>query len=356
MTRIVVAGHLCLDLTPGLGGTEAIDPGQLHEIGPLTVRLGGSVGNTGGDLAALGLPVDIVASVGDDEVGGLLLGMVRARPLMTPVLRRIHGSDTSYSIVFETPRSDRTFWHHVGTNAEFDGTELDGIPAPDLVHVGYPSLLPALVAAGGAPMQAMLSRARRSGATTSVDLAVVDHDSPEGSLDWEAILRGSMHEVDIITPSVDDLASALPDITGAAGHDEAGVERLAELLVDWGAAVVAVTAGTVGMFVRTAGRERLRYAGRGFADAQAWVDVREWVRPYRVQSVRTTTGAGDAATAGLLYGVVSGLSPRRSASLAMACAAAVVSGRRPTVEVVADIDPDLDLVGVRAGDGPLPTQ
>jgi sugar/nucleoside kinase (ribokinase family) len=101
------------------------------------------------------------------------------------------------------------------------------------------------------------------------------------------------------------------------------------------------------VFLRGAGHARLRDAGRGFADAQSWADVRGWVRPYPVERLATTTGAGDAATAGMLYGIVTGMSPGRSGSLAMACSAAVVSGRRPAPDVVASIDSDLAGLPVR---------
>ena len=341
LARVAVAGHLCLDLTPGLNGGERIDPGHLLEVGPLSVRLGGSVANTGGDLVDLGLPVDVVATVGDDDLGLLLRRMVEERTGMTPRLRRVSGTASSYSLVFEAPGLDRTFWHHVGSNAQFDGSEVELSDELDLVHLGYPNLLPALLVDSAAPMREMLARLRAAGVTTSLDLAVVDPGSPTGALDWERILRLTMREVDVVTPSVDDLISALPGHAGPADHDDASVERLAEMLVDWGAGVVAVSAGARGIFLRTAGPARLRAGGRAFVDPDAWADVRDWMEPYPVTRVATTTGAGDAATAGLLCGLLVGLSPRRSGSLAMACAAAVVSGRRPTPDVLATIDQSL---------------
>lgn len=100
LARVAVAGHLCLDLTPELTGGERLDPGHLLEVGPLSVRLGGSVANTGGDLVDLGLPVDVVATVGDDDLGVLLLQMLGQRPGMTPRLRQVRGSASSYSLVF----------------------------------------------------------------------------------------------------------------------------------------------------------------------------------------------------------------------------------------------------------------
>ncbi len=341
MARVAVTGHLCLDLTPELTGGERIDPGHLFEAGPLSVRLGGSVANTGGTMVDLGLPVDVVATVGDDDLGALLRRMVEERTGMTPRLRHVRASTSSYSLVFEAPGLDRTFWHHVGSNAFFDGSEVELSDELDLVHLGYPSLLPALVADGAAPMRRMLARLRSAGVTTSLDLAVVDPRSPTGALDWEKILRLTMSEVDVVTPSIDDLISALPQHAGPEDHDDASVERLAETLLDWGAGVVAISAGVRGVFFCTADIARLRAAGQAFVDPDAWADVRGWTRSYPVTRLATTTGAGDAATAGLLCGLLTGLSPQRSGSLAMACAAAVVSGRKPTPDVLAKIDHSL---------------
>jgi sugar/nucleoside kinase (ribokinase family) len=345
LPRVAVAGHLCLDLTPGITGGERIDPGHLMEVGALSVRLGGSVANTGGDLVDLGVPVDVVAAVGDDDLAVLLRRMVEERTGMTPLLRTVRGSASSYSLVFEAPGMDRTFWHHVGSNAFFDGNEVELSDEVDLVHLGYPNLLPALVSDGAAPMRELLGRLRGAGVTTSVDLAVVDPRSPTGALDWEAILRLTMSEVDVVTPSIDDLVSALTEHAGPTDDDDASVERLAEMLLGWGAAVVAVSAGARGVFLCTADSARMRAGGRAFVDPDAWVDVREWIEPYPLTRVATTTGAGDAATAGLLCGLLMGLPPRRSGSLAMACAAAVVSGRRPTWDVLATVDPSLAAVG-----------
>lgn len=345
MGRVVVTGHLCLDLTPSLAGGEVIDPGHLFEVGPLSVRLGGSVANTGGVLVDLGIPVNVVATVGDDALGGLLRRLVGERTGMTPRLREVRGVASSYSLVFEAPGVDRTFWHHVGSNASFDGSEIQVDDGLDLVHLGYPNLLPALLTDGAVPLRDLLGRLHRAGVTTSLDLAVLDPRSPTGALEWTQILRSTLGLVDVLTPSIDDLRSALPDHAGTADDQDAAVERLAETLLEWGAGVVAISAGPRGVHLRTADAARLRAAGRAFADPDGWADVREWIQPYAVRRLATTTGAGDAASAGLLCGLLTGLPPERSGALAMACAAAVVSGRTPTPTVVATIDHSLAPVG-----------
>ena len=53
MRSVVVAGHVCVDFIPEIPSGAATEPGELLEVGPLTVAAGGCVANTGGDLAAL---------------------------------------------------------------------------------------------------------------------------------------------------------------------------------------------------------------------------------------------------------------------------------------------------------------
>jgi sugar/nucleoside kinase (ribokinase family) len=75
--------------------------------------------------------------------------------------------------------------------------------------------------------------------------------------------------------------------------------------------------------------------------AETWADIALRAPAITVDSVRTTNGAGDASTAGILYGISRGLAPDRTLRLASACSAAVVSGRTTTADAIADIAADL---------------
>jgi sugar/nucleoside kinase (ribokinase family) len=338
MHRIAIAGHICVDLRPQLGANAGLDPGKLIEVGPVAITLGGAVGNTGADLVALEAPVSVSTCIGDDELGRLVLAELAADPLMTSNLHVVAGLSTSYSLVLEPAGSDRTFWHHVGANAAFTGLAEDA-NGSDLFHLGYPPLLPGLLTDGGAPLHQLLARVRAAGATTSVDLAVVDRESPGADFDWELILSRMCSETDVISPSLDDLTSALA-ITEPYSHGL--VERLADQLLAWGVAVVALSAGERGLYVKTAHRARLRRAGRALAPyADDWAHRMIRVPPVWVQAPVTTNGAGDASTAGLLFGIASGAGPDGAARLAAACSAALVSGRTTTRPALLALSPDL---------------
>ncbi|MGN6125218.1 MAG: PfkB family carbohydrate kinase [Humibacter sp.] len=275
---ILLAGHLCVDLVPRTH-RFVVEPGGLSEIGPLSLRLGGSVANTGIALTALGHDVAIAARVGDDELG-LLASRLVARsglagePIVTP------GQGTSYSLVVEPDGADRAFLHHSGANAAFDGDEAH-VDGADIVHVGYPSLLPALIADGGAGLLTLLERARTAGAVTSLDLAVVDASS---GVDWYDLLGRAMPLVDIASPSVDDLRSALHEPTATP-------DQLVELLLGWGAGVAAVSDGPRGLTLGAADADRLSTSGTTLAGPAARPHTPEdWIAS--VTTVRGEPRAG----------------------------------------------------------------
>ena len=68
------------------------------------------------------------------------------------------------------------------------------------------------------------------------------------------------------------------------------------------------------------------------------------VPPVWVKTPVTTNGAGDASTAGLLYGIAAGAGPEGAARLAAACSAALVSGRATTRDTVLGLVPELALL------------
>jgi sugar/nucleoside kinase (ribokinase family) len=161
----------------------------------------------------------------------------------------------------------------------------------------------------------LFGRARAAGITTSLDLAVLDPASPAARLDWPALLRRVLPLVDILSPSVEDVRTTF---RGAAPGPDG--------LLDMGVAVVMLTDGPDGLALRTGSAARLGAAGVVLAGREAaWADQRHFLVPPRVP-VHTTVGAGDAATAGLLHGLLAGHGPRESLELAARTAAARVRG------------------------------
>lgn len=323
---VVVAGHLCVDLIPDLPPAGlAAEPGALVEVGPLTMRPGGSVFNTGWALATLGVATTAIAHIGDDPLGRYVQTELEASGI-TPRLQRRPAEATPYSIVIESATRDRAFLHHTGAAASFRGDSVGEVTAP-LFHLGYPPMLPALVADNGWEMAALLKRIHDTGATTSMDLAVVDAASPVSRLDWAAILTLSLPYTDAISPSIDDLVS----IGLATGSSTADVERATRWLLDHGAAVAMVSAGRSGAFLAAASRERLHAAGRVVVpNADTWHATELWIDTPHVTHPVSTNGAGDTLTAGLLYGLLQQWNPAQTGHFAARLAGARIQGQHLT--------------------------
>ena len=338
MHAIAVAGHLCLDLTPRLPGVVNMEPGALTDVGALKVELGGSVANTGGALTHLGVDVTPYATVGDDELAELLLTKLGNEGFTSPQLSVSAGRGTSYSLVVEQPGVDRVFWHHTGANDDFDGASVDVDHFP-LLHVGYPPLLPGLVVDGGTKLRELFARAKANGVTTSLDLAVVDRHSTVGQLDWDEIYSSVFAHCDIATPSFDDLTSAwgIDD-----GYSPQLVDQLADRMLGEGVAIAAISAGEHGLHLRTASRERLAAGGPVLQGlGSEWADRSLTLAPRPVDQPVTTTGTGDASTAGLLFGLLQSASPEQAADLAVTCAALVMAGKHPSPANVSSLSASL---------------
>jgi sugar/nucleoside kinase (ribokinase family) len=354
MKPVVVAGHVCLDLTPAWNVEPAIDAGRLIGVGPLAMSPGGCVGNTGLALVALGVATHLAASVGSDELGRILVERLALSGADTVGIARLGGRATSYSIVVDFAGRDRTFWHHVGANATFDGSGVverleaaraasaaagsgrgmggvvtdpaaavtDSAGAPEVIlHLGYPMLLPALHADVGAALTRLVEAARSRGALVSLDMAEVDPSSDARGVDWEGLLTRTLPAVDVIKASVDDLAAMMPGRRGLAPAEWAA------LLVELGAAAGLVTAGPEGLYLRTGPEARIRTAAHSLRAAAAdWSNREIWV-PTLATRVLVTTAAGDVAAAGFLAGLSAGQGPAECALLAAASAAARISGR-----------------------------
>lgn len=315
-------GHICADLRPKLAGGERIVPGAIAEVGPLDIRPGGCVANTGGNLAALGAPVFLSADLGDDELGTSMLSSLRQLGADCGDIRQVAGQTTSYSLVFEPPGADRCFWHHVGANGSFDGKRVD-VGGADLVHLGYPPLLPLTYVDGGARLEDFMVRVREAGATTSLDLSTVGPGSPAARVDWARLLQRTLPLVDVFSPSVDDLVSALGIKRPVSVRE---VRELGVRTLQLGPAVVLLTNGALGMHLFTAGTDRLSRAGSCLMDlAGPWAD-RDFYLPAAARAAVLTTGAGDAATAGLLYGILSQSTAEEAATIAAWAAAFKVRG------------------------------
>lgn len=353
---IIVSGHLCLDLIPDLSGVcrgDMASPGRLTESGPIGVSTGGTVSNTGLALHRLGARVGLMASVGDDLLGKLTVDFLRTRhPDLTKLISTQSGQSSSYSVVLAPLGSDRSFLHYPGTNASFSAEHIDYLAARSakIFHLGYPPLMPRLIADDGRELLSIYAQMKEMGLTTSMDMVVPDPNGASGKADWSSILERVLPQVDVFLPSIDEalfmLRRADYDRWNDRVLDRVDADYLYDLageLLDLGVVVAGFKLGAMGLFVRTADATSCRRLAKTGIDPNQWSEVTHWQPAYDV-TVAGTTGAGDAAYAGFLAAMLQGLPPSdclKWASAVGACnveAVDATSGVRTWEETARRID------------------
>jgi sugar/nucleoside kinase (ribokinase family) len=340
--RVVVAGHICLDMIPAFEVetttlAHLLTPGNLIKTGPLTTATGGSVSNTGLALHRLGVPCKLMGKVGDDLVGRAIVDIVRAvGPELAEGMIVEKGHPSSYTVVINPPGVDRIFLHCPGANDTFGADDVDygQLSGPRLFHFGYPPLMRRMFIDGGVELSTLLSRAKERGITTSLDMARPDPASEAGKADWPQILARALPHVDVFLPSFDETLFMLdrPRFDRMVGDSEssdfnasadaAALRQLADQLLAMGAVIVALKLGTQGLYLRTS-PDPAKIAAIGPcapADPAAWAD-RELLAPCFEVTVAGTTGSGDCTIAGFLTGLLEGLSPEHVMTSAVAVGA-----------------------------------
>jgi sugar/nucleoside kinase (ribokinase family) len=285
MKRVLVAGHICLDIIPKLDRFDGFIPGSLVEVGSATLSTGGAVSNVGRALDRLGVPTTMVGLVGNDLFGQNITALLG--PLASGFQVR-NDVSTSYSIVLNPPGQDRMFLHFPGANAEFSSQTVtdEALRLADHLHFGYPPLMRSMIERDGEELTDLFRRARAAGLSTSLDLSVPDTESLAGQVDWTRILSGVLPHVDDFMPSQDDLSTMFGTRTPAESATKAH---------ELGATRVVLKCGEEGVLL---------------SDTNGAL----WRRCFPVQVVGAT-GAGDATIAGYLYGRHQGLSPQESVRL-----------------------------------------
>jgi len=337
----VVAGHICLDVLPSLDQVprEQFDkmflPGRLTQIGPVTLSTGGPVSNTGLSLHKLGIATQLMGKVGDDLFGQAVRQIVAGYdPQLAAGMVVDKSVDTSYTIVLSPDFMDRVFLHHSGANDTFteDDVRYDLLSGVSLFHFGYPPIMRSMFVDEGAHLAELYRRARATGVTTSMDMAVPDPTSAAGKADWRRILGGTLPNVDVFLPSIDEmlfmvrrktydeLVAAAPDGDFLPLLTPALLSDLSQELIDMGARVVGLKLGHRGFYVHTADAAMLRDMGRACpGDLAAWADQELWT-PCLMANFVGAAGSGDATIAGFLAALL------RDLPLAEAVTSAVAVG------------------------------
>ena len=332
----VVAGHLCLDITPKFPSDLSSDlstvlaPGKLVAMEGIELSTGGAVSNTGIALSIMGVDTLLMGSVGDDGFGNIVRELVGKYGGESGVAT-IPGVGTSYTVVLVPPGTDRIFLHYRGSNDRFAAGDVDydQVAGSRLFHFGYPPLMAGMFENEGRELVEIMRQVRELGVTTSLDMAFPGIDSPAGRAPWRKILEDALPYTDIFLPSLEETLYMLdPDryntLNGKSGSREildvvdlSIVEDLAAELLDLGATIAGIKCGKHGLYLSTADSDRV--AGMGHArpaDVAAWSKRRLFAPSFLVSDVKSATGAGDSSIAGFLAALLAGRGIERAADVA----------------------------------------
>ncbi len=349
---VVIAGHICLDITPsfptdlGADAAKVFVPGRLIEVGAPTMSTGGAVSNTGISMLKMGLKTSLMAKIGNDEFGGIIK-QICAKINASDGLIEVQGELSSYTCVIAPMGIDRIFFHFPGCNDTFvaDDINYEMVSDAKMFHFGYPALMKKFYSDNGEELATMFKRAKECGAITSLDQSYPDETSPAGQADWQTILSKALPYVDIFLPSIEEILLMLNRELFTKRKEEAGgedltltipiedVQSLGQKLLDLGVKVALIKCGARGLYLKTASKEALATINC-FSDEvlDTWANRELWVAPYKVKVV-SATGSGDSAIAAFLAAILNNKNPEDALSLA-AYAGAKAVGVADAVSVV----------------------
>jgi sugar/nucleoside kinase (ribokinase family) len=339
---VIVSGHLCLDLLPDMAAIRPetlTQPGKLNESGPISISTGGAVSNTGLALHKLGIQTRLMAGVGSDILGRVIIEFLKNRDeALTELLYTVTDQPSSYTIALSPLNADRTFIHCTGTNDTFgvENVNYALLPQAKIFHLGYPTLLPRLMQNDGEESEAIYNRAKQTGVVTSMDMTVPDPNGVSGRVNWHRLLERTLPHVDIFLPSIEEIlfmlrradydrwnGRVLPHLTRRY------LSELADEMLAMGVVITGFKLGEMGMYLHTADAAHFSRLKRLGLDVQSWANVRFYHPAFDVQVVGTT-GAGDAAYAGFFAALLHGMTSQDTIRFANAVGACNVEARDST--------------------------
>jgi len=297
---VVTLGIVCADVM--VRPIEAFpEKGKLSYVPQLEIHLGGLAGVTATVLSQLGAKSGFIGCTGNDGFGDYLMGVMRSQGVDVSRVRRTSEYGSSATVVLVANDGERTFLHHMGANrlvTEQD-VDMDFVSQARVLHWGGPSVNPGL---DGEPIGRVLEKARARGVVTSMDTCF------DGQGKWFQLIKHALPHLDIVMSSLEEARH----YTGKREPAE-----IADFYRSFGVETVLVKLGAEGVFAKNSTEQHRLPA-------------------YKVEIV-DTTGAGDAACGGFLYGYVQGWRLLECARLANAVGALTVQ-RMGGAEAVSSLD------------------
>ena len=261
-------------------------PGELVLSDRIAVFPGGNALNTAIALRRLGENVVVAGSIGDDDLGRLLLDQMQTQGLDVRGVRREPGGRTASTFILRVEGEDRRFIHSLGVAATFSGEHVSPELIPDngiMLVGGYLKL----GAWNDSVLADLMRHARRRNCTVVLNICIAQ-DSGVDPCRCLSLLE----HVDVFVPNEDEARI----LTG-----ETLPAMQAKALRRAGASVVVITRGADGLFAD---------------DGERTVEMGIFKVP-----LVDPSGCGDCFTAGLIAALLRGWDTVRSLEFASAIGA-----------------------------------
>jgi len=172
---ILIAGNILTDTVKQIDFYP--EKGMLANVRSLSMAVGGSVPNTGIDLAKIdrNIKISALGRVGNDERGKYVVGEMQKNGIdVSNVITSSTAPTSSSDVMQVTSTGERTFFHHRGANAEFspEDIKLSALNCK-IMHIAYILLLDRFDEADaeyGTVMARFLKSAQEEGIETSIDV------------------------------------------------------------------------------------------------------------------------------------------------------------------------------------------
>ena len=342
--KIVVAGHVSLDLTPkfnmktGVSSIgDVIKPGKLVNVGKVAIAPGGCVTNTGLALKKFGADVRLIAKVGKDEFADILYEKYREHGV-EPNFIVSEDDATSYTIVIAPKGCDRAFLHDSAANDSFKEADIDYevVKEADYFHFGYPTLMKEFYRTDKDELQNMYRKVKKLSLITSLDVTAVDPESETADINWNKRLSEVLPYVDFFMPSIEELCFMLDrekyDEMQKRGSDDVclylslseDVIPMAERVLNLGCKGVLIKCGAAGLFLMTADSSRMKELSEKIS-VEEWADKKIFQNSYVPDRILSGTGAGDTSIAAFIYGMCNEMSPEDTLKIAAGTGASCIT-------------------------------
>ena len=342
--KIVVAGHVSLDLTPkfnmktGVSSIgDVIKPGKLVNVGKVAIAPGGCVTNTGLALKKFGADVRLIAKVGKDEFADILYEKYREQGA-EPNFIVSEDDATSYTIVIAPKGCDRAFLHDSAANDSFKEEDIDYevVKEADYFHFGYPTLMKEFYRTDKDELQNMYRKVKKLNLITSLDVTAVDPESETADIDWNKRLSEVLPYVDFFMPSIEELCFMLDREKyyemQKRGSDDVclylslseDVIPMAEKVLNLGCKGVLIKCGAAGLFLMTADSSRMEELSEKIS-VEEWADKKIFQNSYVPDRILSGTGAGDTSIAAFIYGMCNEMSPEDTLKIAAGTGASCIT-------------------------------